>query len=96
MSGGTHFCGCQHHCCASWSRGSRTPLFADGSLLYVGRDKYENEELIRWGWPEDVWFHVDNISSPHVYVRMPPVRVPRTPTASLPGVIACVRPHLVC
>lgn len=43
----------------------------DGSILYVGRDKYENEELIKWGWPEDVWFHVDNVSSPHVYVRMP-------------------------
>lgn len=26
----------------------------------------------RWGWPEDVWFHVDNLSSPHVYVRLPP------------------------
>ena len=43
----------------------------DGSLLYVGRDKHENEELIRWGWPEDVWFHVDDVSSPHVYVRLP-------------------------
>ena len=43
----------------------------DGSVLYVGRDKYENEELIRWGWPEDVWFHVDDVSSPHVYVRLP-------------------------
>ena len=28
-------------------------------LIYMGRDKHENEELIRWGWPEDVWFHVD-------------------------------------
>jgi predicted ribosome quality control (RQC) complex YloA/Tae2 family protein len=37
----------------------------------MGRDKYENEELIRWGWPEDIWFHVDDHSSAHVYVRMP-------------------------
>ncbi|KAF1658944.1 UNVERIFIED_CONTAM: Coiled-coil domain-containing protein 25, partial [Eudyptes robustus] len=36
------------------------------------RDKHENEKLIRWGWPEDVWFHVDKYSSAHVYLRMPP------------------------
>ena len=23
--------------------------------LYMGRDKFENEELIAHGWPEDVW-----------------------------------------
>ncbi|CAH8606841.1 unnamed protein product [Schistosoma mattheei] len=23
----------------------------------MGEDKHENDELIRWGWPEDVWFH---------------------------------------
>lgn len=23
---------------------------ADGSLLYVGKDKYENEDLIKYGW----------------------------------------------
>eukprot|EP01064_Diplonema_japonicum_P023317 TRINITY_DN33754_c0_g1_i1.p1 TRINITY_DN33754_c0_g1~~TRINITY_DN33754_c0_g1_i1.p1 ORF type:complete len:230 (+),score=87.84 TRINITY_DN33754_c0_g1_i1:70-690(+) len=47
-------------------------LASDPSMLcYVGRDKYENEELIRWGWPEDVWFHVDGHSSAHIYVRLP-------------------------
>lgn len=38
---------------------------------YMGRDKHENEDLIRWGWPEDWWFHVDSLSSAHVYVRLP-------------------------
>lgn len=38
----------------------------------MGRDKFENEELIKHGWPEDIWFHVDAHSSAHVYVRMPP------------------------
>uniref|UniRef100_A0A914I0H8 Coiled-coil domain-containing protein 25 n=1 Tax=Globodera rostochiensis TaxID=31243 RepID=A0A914I0H8_GLORO len=32
----------------------------------------ENEKLIRWGWPEDVWFHVDKLSSAHVYMRLLP------------------------
>ena len=59
-------------------------------VIYMGRDKHENEELIRWGWPCDVWFHgnptwvdillffklilynaVDNLSSAHVYLRLP-------------------------
>ncbi|KAK6188196.1 hypothetical protein SNE40_004428 [Patella caerulea] len=39
-------------------------------MLYVGEEKHENEELIRWGWPEDVWFHVDKVSSAHVYLRL--------------------------
>ncbi|XP_012561125.1 coiled-coil domain-containing protein 25 [Hydra vulgaris] len=40
--------------------------------IYMGRDKHENEELIRWGWPEDVWFHVDKLSSAHIYLRLTP------------------------
>jgi hypothetical protein len=30
-----------------------------------------DEELIKHGWEEDVWFHVDNLSSAHIYVRLP-------------------------
>ncbi|XP_011499256.1 PREDICTED: coiled-coil domain-containing protein 25 isoform X2 [Ceratosolen solmsi marchali] len=36
----------------------------------MGVDKDENEDLIKWGWPEDVWFHVHKFSSAHVYVRL--------------------------
>lgn len=36
----------------------------------MGLDKFENEDLIKWGWPEDVWFHVDKYSSAHVYLRL--------------------------
>ncbi|EFA78104.1 coiled-coil domain-containing protein 25 [Heterostelium album PN500] len=39
-------------------------------LVYMGRDKYENEDLIKYGWPEDIWFHVDDLSSAHVYLRL--------------------------
>lgn len=37
----------------------------------MGLDKFENEDLIKYGWPEDVWFHVDKVSSAHVYLRLP-------------------------
>ncbi|KAK6273985.1 hypothetical protein POUND7_011068 [Theobroma cacao] len=38
--------------------------------IFMGLDKYENEELIRYGFPEDIWFHVDKMSSAHVYLRL--------------------------
>lgn len=44
---------------------------ADGTMIYMGKDKFENEDLIKYGWPEDVWFHVDDMSSAHVYLRLP-------------------------
>lgn len=40
--------------------------------IFMGKDKYENEHLIKYGLPEDVWFHVDDLSSAHVYLRMKP------------------------
>ena len=43
----------------------------DDWLIYMGRDKHENEDLIKYGLPVDVWFHVDSLSSAHVYLRLP-------------------------
>ena len=40
-------------------------------IIYMGEDKYENEELIKYGWREDIWFHVEGLSSAHVYIRPP-------------------------
>lgn len=40
-------------------------------IIYMGKDKFENEELIKWGLPIDIWFHVENLSSAHVYLRLP-------------------------
>lgn len=39
--------------------------------VFMGKDKYENEELLKYGFPEDLWFHVDDLSSAHVYLRRP-------------------------
>ncbi|KFY16596.1 hypothetical protein V492_01218 [Pseudogymnoascus sp. VKM F-4246] len=38
------------------------------AYVYVGKDKVENEDLIAYGVEED--FHVDNLSSAHIYVRL--------------------------
>jgi len=54
-------------------------------LLYMGEDEVENDALIAHGLPTDVWFvfqscafnfvflrfHVDALSSAHVYIRLP-------------------------
>ncbi|KAF4580806.1 Coiled-coil domain-containing protein 25 [Ophiocordyceps camponoti-floridani] len=66
------------------------------ATIYVGKDKFENEDLIKFGWEQDVWcvpgslslasyhghdadhetvsallrFHVDKLSSAHVYLRL--------------------------
>ena len=44
---------------------------SEGIQMYMGKDKFENEELIKHGFDEDVWFHVDSLSSAHVYLRLP-------------------------
>lgn len=36
----------------------------------VGEDKHENEELIKWGYNSLVWFHVDKLSSAHIYLEL--------------------------
>lgn len=36
----------------------------------MGRDKYENEDMLKFGREDDIWFHVDSLSSAHVYLRM--------------------------
>ncbi|KAH7910484.1 cytoplasmic protein [Hygrophoropsis aurantiaca] len=41
------------------------------AVIYMGKDKVENEDLIKYAWPQDIWFHVDKLSSAHVYLRMP-------------------------
>ncbi|KAG8964036.1 Coiled-coil domain-containing protein 25 [Tulasnella sp. 425] len=38
----------------------------------MGKDKVENEDLIKYGTTADIWFHVDKLSSAHVYLKLPP------------------------
>ncbi|KAL2809370.1 hypothetical protein BJX63DRAFT_405955 [Aspergillus granulosus] len=45
-------------------------LVSPAAFIYVGKDKFENEDLIKHGLEKDVWFHVDNLSSAHVYLRL--------------------------
>lgn len=38
--------------------------------IYMGRDKIENDPLIRHSHPKNLWFHVDNYSLAHVYLQL--------------------------
>ena len=55
------------------ARGGPPPSTADEQqklvTIFMGKDKFENEDLIKYGLPNDVWFHVDKMSSAHVYIR---------------------------
>lgn len=43
------------------------------ALIYMGKDKYENDDMLKYGYDENaIWFHVDSLSSAHVYLRMQP------------------------
>ena len=69
------------------------PAATEKLLLYCGKDKYENEDLIAYGWPEDIWFHVDDLSSAHVYLRLPrgPLRMRYRETGTLSHLPEVVR-----
>ncbi|KAG0261573.1 Coiled-coil domain-containing protein 25 [Mortierella polycephala] len=45
-------------------------VVSPSALIYMGKDKFENEDLIKHGFEQDVWFHVDKLSSAHVYLRL--------------------------
>jgi len=56
----------------------RLPGVLQSAICYMGLDKHENELLISSGVPTDVWFHVDDLSSAHVYLRLPSTTPPLT------------------
>ncbi|UZJ54435.1 hypothetical protein CBS101457_003755 [Exobasidium rhododendri] len=66
------------------------------ATIYMGRDKVENEDLIKYGDEEDVWFHVDKLSSAHVYLRLPPDTTwERIPTALLDDLSQLVKANSI-
>ena len=37
--------------------------------LLIGRNKVENDELIKKSLPNDIWFHLDKLSGPHFVLK---------------------------
>lgn len=37
-------------------------LCAEGHTIYMGKDKFENEDLIRYGFLEDIWCVLNGIA----------------------------------
>src|SRR5260221_1608961 len=40
-------------------------------MLLLDLLKCPDEDLIKYAWPQDVWFYVDKLCSAHVYLRLP-------------------------
>ncbi|KAK7825181.1 coiled-coil domain-containing protein 25 [Quercus suber] len=38
--------------------------------IFMGPDKFKNEELNKYGFPEDICVRMDKMSSAHVYIRL--------------------------
>jgi hypothetical protein len=68
-------------CC---NANSHIVLSSSDIICYVGKDKHENEFLIKYGWPGDIWFHVDSLSSAHVYFRVQTIGGISSNGASIP------------
>eukprot|EP00768_Dysnectes_brevis_P004174 gnl/Dysnectes_brevis/2978_a3669_1501.p1 GENE.gnl/Dysnectes_brevis/2978_a3669_1501~~gnl/Dysnectes_brevis/2978_a3669_1501.p1 ORF type:complete len:221 (+),score=35.95 gnl/Dysnectes_brevis/2978_a3669_1501:28-663(+) len=49
-----------------WYQSLHDPTYS----IFIGFDKFENEDLIKHHWETDIWFHVDKHSSAHVYLRL--------------------------
>lgn len=39
--------------------------------FYIGRNKLENDQVINMGAPDDIWFHINEVSSCHVVASIP-------------------------
>ncbi|MFY7729308.1 MAG: NFACT RNA binding domain-containing protein [Flavobacterium sp.] len=39
--------------------------------FYIGRNQNENDQVIDMGAPDDLWFHVNEVSSCHVVASIP-------------------------
>ncbi|KAI9217576.1 hypothetical protein BC828DRAFT_390809 [Blastocladiella britannica] len=52
------------------------------AIIYMGKDKFENEDLIKHAWDCDIWFHADKLSSAHIYLRLQPCTVRAEPVAA--------------
>lgn len=45
--------------------------------LLIGRNKYENEELIKKSNQNDLWFHLEKISGPHFVLKTNGENIPK-------------------
>lgn len=43
---------------------------SEETIIYMGKDKFENEHLLKHSHPKNIWFHVDNHSSAHLYLQL--------------------------
>lgn len=45
--------------------------------LLIGNNKFENEEIIKASSPNDLWFHLDNVSSPFIILQTGGDKIPK-------------------
>ena len=42
----------------------------EGYVCLIGRNAKGNDQIVRQASQKDIWFHIDNLSSPHLIIKM--------------------------
>lgn len=45
--------------------------------VLIGKNKYENESIIKQSNPHDLWFHLEKMSSPHIILQSNGDNIPK-------------------
>lgn len=45
--------------------------------ILIGENARDNENIIKISHPEDIWFHVDNMSSAHIILKSEGDKIPK-------------------
>ncbi|HHW93993.1 MAG TPA: fibronectin-binding domain-containing protein [Clostridiaceae bacterium] len=64
----------------------RTFTSSDGFLIYVGRNNFQNESLLRKARKDDWWFHVKHVPGSHVIISTEGKDVPSTTLLEAAGI----------
>lgn len=45
--------------------------------LWIGQNKHDNHAIIKAGNPNDIWFHLESVSSPHFVLNSRGDKIPK-------------------
>ena len=62
--------------------------------ICVGENKNENDEIIKMSNQDDTWFHLDNISGPHIILKNNGDRIPKRYLNNIAGLFSQYKSNL--
>jgi predicted ribosome quality control (RQC) complex YloA/Tae2 family protein len=59
------------------------PTLNEPVTFYIGSSQQENHDVIALGKPDDLWFHLADMSSAHVVAILPTIKITRKQRGSI-------------